>query len=95
MLLKRTPVPVVTVVHHGNHLHSPFWNFRKKRRVPLHTTATKILTAEQIREMSPEQINEAIRTALTYDEYQYQKEKWLEDVEKREGHIAIVLKKKK
>ena len=64
----------MAVVHHGNHLHSPFWNFRKKRKVPLHTTMTCILTAEQVKAMSVEEINEAIKNALEYDDYRYQKE---------------------
>jgi len=67
-------VPVVAVVHHGNHLHSPFWNFRKKRKVPLHTTMTQILTAEDVAAMTADEITGAIRTALTYDDYKYQKE---------------------
>ncbi len=73
-LIKHNKVPVVTVVHHGNHLHSPFWNFRKKRKVPLHTTVTQILTAEQIEQMSVAEINTAVREALQYDDYRYQKE---------------------
>ncbi len=71
-LIRICKVPVVAVVHRGNHLHSPFWNFRKKRKVPLHTTATCILTPEQIATMSAAEINQAVRDALTYDEYQYQ-----------------------
>lgn len=74
MLVKRNKVPVVAIVHRGNYLHSPFWNFRKKRKVPLHTTATQILTAEDIEKMSVEEINAKIREALTYDDYKYQKE---------------------
>ena len=74
MLVKRCKVPIVTIVHHGNHLHSPFWNFRKKRKVPLHTTATKILTPEQIETMSVSEINACLKEALTYDDYAYQKE---------------------
>ena len=73
-LVKMNKVPVVAVVHHGNHLHSPFWNFRKKRKVPLHTTMTQILTAEQIKAMTVEEINAALREALWYDDYQYQKD---------------------
>ncbi len=73
-LIKMNKVPVVAVVHHGNHLHSPFWNFRKKRKVPLHTTMTQILTAEQIQSMSVDEINAAVRKALDYDDYRYQKE---------------------
>ncbi len=73
-IIKMNKVPVVAVVHHGNHLHSPFWNFRKKRKVPLHTTMTKILTPEQIKDMTVDEINTALKQALTYDEYKYQKE---------------------
>ena len=51
MMIKRNKVPVVAIVHHGNYLHSPFWDFRHKRKVPLHTVATQILTAEQIETM--------------------------------------------
>ncbi len=73
-LIKLNKVPVVAVVHHGNYLHSPFWNFRKKRKVPLYTTFTKILTPEEIKAMSVEEINEAVKKALWYDDYKYQKE---------------------
>ena len=72
MLVKRAKVPIVTIVHKGNHLLTPFWNFRKPRKVPLHTTATKILTPEQIEQMSVEEINARLREALTYDDYEYQ-----------------------
>jgi hypothetical protein len=73
-LIKMNKVPVVAVLHHGNYLHSPFWNFRKKRKVPLHTTMTQILTAEQVKQMSVDEINKAVQDALTYDDYQYQKD---------------------
>ncbi len=73
-LIRMNKVPVVAVVHHGNHLHTPFWNYRKPRKVPMRTTVTKILTPEDIKSMSVEEINETVRKALTYDEYQYQKD---------------------
>ncbi len=73
-LIKMNKVPVVAVVHHGNYLHSPFWNFRQKRKVPLHTVMTQILTAEDVDRMTPSEIHEAVKNALQYDEYKYQKE---------------------
>ena len=73
-LVKMNKVPVVAVVHHGNHLYAPFWNFRNKRKVPFHTTMTQILTVEQVEKMSADEINEAIKNALQYDDYRYQKE---------------------
>lgn len=74
MLVKRAGVPIVTVVHRGNYLHAPFWNFRNKRKVPMHTTITKLLTPEDIEHMSVDEINAALREALTYNDYAYQKE---------------------
>ena len=73
-LVRMNKVPVVAVVHHGNHLYAPFWNFRNKRKVPMHTTMKLILTPEQIREMTPEQINQVLKKELAYDDYRYQKE---------------------
>ena len=73
-LVKMNKVPLVVVVHHGNHLHTPFWNFRKKRKVPLYTTMTQVLTAEQIAEMTPDEINAVLKKAMDYDDYRYQKE---------------------
>jgi hypothetical protein len=73
-MVKKCKVPVVTVVHHGNHLQSPFWGFRRPRKVPLHTTATLLLTPEQIETMTADQINASLREALTYDDYRYQEE---------------------
>ena len=73
-LVRMNKVPVVAVVHRGNHLRAPFWDFRKKRSLPLHTSFTKILTPEQIEKMSVSEINEAIRQALQYDDYRYQKD---------------------
>lgn len=73
-LIKMNKVPVVVTIHRGNHLSSPFWNFRKKRRVPFHTTMTQILTTEQVQRMSVDEINETLKKAFEYDDYRYQKE---------------------
>ncbi len=73
-LVRMNKVPVVVIKHRGNHLHTPFWNFRKPRKVPLHMTMTQVLTAEQVATMSANEINAVIREAFQYDEYRYQKE---------------------
>ncbi len=72
-LIKLNRVPVAVLLHHGNYLRTPFWNYRKPRKVPLYTTMTKILSAENIDRMSIEEINIAIKTAMQYDEYKWQK----------------------
>lgn len=75
-------VPVVVIIHRGNHLQSPFWNFRKKRKVPLHTSMTQILTAEQVKSMSVDEINAAIKEGFEYDDCRYQQETGFKIVEK-------------
>ncbi len=73
-LIKMNKVPVVAVVHRGNHLYAPFWNYKAKKKVPFHTTFTKILTPEEIETLSVEEINKRVKDALWYDDYKYQKE---------------------
>ncbi len=80
-LIKMNKVPVVVMLHHGNYLRTPFWNFRKVRKVPLHTTFKLTLTAEQVEKMSVEEINSAIKNAMEYDEYRWQKEKGIKITE--------------
>ena len=71
-LVKMAKVPIVTVVHQGNHLLTPFFNWRQPRKVPLHTKMEKILTPEQIQEMTADEINALLREKLYYNEYDYQ-----------------------
>ena len=73
-LVKQNKVPVVVLLHHGNYLHTPFWNYRQPRKCPLYTTMTQILTAEQVEAMTADEINSAIRKAMEYDEYKWQRE---------------------
>ena len=73
-VVKMNKVPLVIVTHHGNHLYSPFWAYKNKRKVPMHTVFRQVLTARQVQEMSVEEINQVIREAMQYDEYRYQLE---------------------
>ena len=80
-LVKRMGVPVVVMLHHGNHLHTPFWNFRKPRKVPLHTTVKCVLRPEDIERMTEIEIQNLITEEMQYDEYRWQKEKGIEITE--------------
>ncbi len=73
-MIKMSKVPVVVLLHHGNYLYTPFWNYRKPRKVPLYTTMTQIMTAEEVEQKSVEEINQRVKEALTYDEYRWQVE---------------------
>ncbi len=73
-LAKKNKVPVVVIIHHGNYLRAPFWDFRRKKAVPLYTTVKQILTAEQVEQMSADEINAKIREEMQYNEYKWQKD---------------------
>ena len=93
-LIKMNKVPVVVVIHRGNYLHAPFWNFRQKRKVPLHTTLTLTFTKEDVEKLSVEELNEKLKEAFTYDEYRYQKENGIRITEpfRAEGLHKILYK---
>ena len=73
-LVRMCRVPVVVAIHRGNYLHAPFWDFRHKRKVPLHTTMTLTLTPDEIKGMTTDEINAVLREAFEYDDYRYQKQ---------------------
>ena len=73
-LVKMNKVPLVVVTHHGNHLYSPTWNYAHKRKVPMHTVFRQVLTAQQVEEMTADEINAVIKQAMVYDEYRYLQE---------------------
>ena len=81
-LVKKCGVPVVTLMHHGNYLQAPFWDFRRRRKVPLHSVMKPILTAEDVKNLSADEINNLIRKEMEYDEYKYQKENNIKITEK-------------
>lgn len=74
-LIKFFKVPVVTIKMKGNHIYNPYWNMRSYRWF-LRTEAehTLLLTKEQIKKMSAEEINEKLREALWNDDWRWQSE---------------------
>lgn len=94
MMVHMNKVPVVAVVHHGNYLHAPVWDVPRKRKVPLYTTMTQIITAEEAATLSADELNEKIRSALAYDEYRYQEESGIHITEsyRAEGMHKILYK---
>ena len=70
-LIKLLGAPVVTLITHGHHLQQPVWNLRK-RRLSTSADMTQILTAEDVKSLSIEEINRQVREAFVYDDYRYQ-----------------------
>lgn len=71
-MIKLLKVPVVVINMQGNYLQSPIWNLSKRKGVKLSTTMTKVLSPEEINNMSVDEINNIIAINMEYDEYKYQ-----------------------
>lgn len=68
-------VPVVTLICHGHHINSPFWNLHDRGVSPTEAEFRLLLTPEQISQLEPDEINRKIVEAFQYDDYAWQKEK--------------------
>ncbi|MDD4414364.1 MAG: 1-acyl-sn-glycerol-3-phosphate acyltransferase [Oscillospiraceae bacterium] len=73
-LCKLFKVPVVTLICHGHHVNSPFWNVGDKR---LYTEAefSLLYTTDELTRKPLAEINEGIRNRFTYDDFRWVKEK--------------------
>jgi len=71
-MIKLSNYPVVLLKFKGHHLQLPAWA-KKSRKVKLVTEMKQILTVSEIEKISSIEINEIIRKAFEYNEYDYQK----------------------
>ncbi len=68
-------VPVVTLICHGHHINHPFWNTRHERGVkPTVAEMKQIVTAEEIKTLTADEINDRILAEFKYDDFAWQKE---------------------
>jgi 1-acyl-sn-glycerol-3-phosphate acyltransferase len=74
-LCKVLKVPVVTFVCHGHHVTSPFWNLHERGIKPTEAEMTCLLSAEDVKTKSVDEINDAIVRAFQYDDFAWQKER--------------------
>ena len=93
-LCKFLNVPVVTLICHGHHINSPFFNLDERGVCPTKATLKQILTVEDIKNKSVDEINRIIVENFQYDEYKWQKENNVEiNYEQRAKGLQKVLYK--
>lgn len=71
-LAKFLKVPVVTLIMHGHHINSPFWNL-KKRGNRTEATLSQIVSTEEINTLTYSEINQRINKHFVYDDFAWQK----------------------
>ena len=68
-------VPVVTLICHGHHVNSPFWNTRDRGVKHTEAEMSLLYTPEQLHELSIDEINKGLVNAFQYDDFAWQKER--------------------
>lgn len=76
-LCKLLKVPVVSLIMHGHHVNSPVWNLSDRGVKPVESEMTCLFTAETLAKASSEEVNRAINTAFTYDDFAWQRARGL------------------
>ena len=73
-LLKKLDVPVLTVITDGAFLRDPLYNGLQLRKVKVGAQLTCLLTREEIKQKSVEEIDEILDSAFTFDNFKRQYE---------------------
>ena len=74
-LCKLLKVPVVTMICHGHHVNSPFWNLHDRKVKPTEAEMTCIFTPEELASASVDEVNRKIVEMFQYDDFAWQKER--------------------
>ena len=73
-LLKLLKVPVVTMITHGAYTREPLYNMLRHRKVDICTDVTYLLSPEEIRRMTQQELNERVQEAFSFDSFRWQRE---------------------
>lgn len=74
-MLKLFRTPVMTLICHGHHINSPFWDTSHARGIPYsEADYTLLFTREELAALSVEEINARLVSAFQYDDFAWQKE---------------------
>jgi len=85
-LAKAAKCPVVALISHGNFIHQPQWSMHPKRSVPVSADMTQIVTAEECKTLSADEIQARIEKAFVYDDYKWQKDNNIHVTCKKRAH---------
>ena len=72
-LCKLLNVPVVSLICHGHHVNSPFWNLHERGVAPTEAEMTLLYTPEELKAATAAEVNQRILQAFRYDDFAWQK----------------------
>jgi len=73
-MVRKMNVPVVTLIMHGHHINSPFWNVGSRGVKPVQSEMRLLFTEEETQELPLEEISSRLAEAFVYDDYAWQKQ---------------------
>ena len=76
-LCKLLGVPVATLICHGHHVNSPFWNLHDRGISPTEADFELLYSAEELEKASVDEVNSRILEAFQYDDFAWLKESGL------------------
>ena len=82
-MVRKMNVPVVTLIMHGHHVNSPFWNVGSRKIKHVESEMNLLITQEETQTLSLDEINTRLIGAFKYDDYAWQKEKSVRVKDKR------------
>ena len=71
-MAKYLKLPVVLIMSYGNFIANPQWNKDKFRPVPVKGKLVCIATADEVDELSADELNRRIKENFVYDDFRYQ-----------------------
>jgi 1-acyl-sn-glycerol-3-phosphate acyltransferase len=74
-MVRKMNIPVVTLIMHGHHVNSPFWNVGSRKVKPVESEMRLLFTPEETQNLSVEELNKRLAEAFVYDDFAWQKEK--------------------
>ena len=74
-LCKMMNVPVASLICHGHHVNSPFWNLKERKVRPTEADFTLLFTPEELKEATVDEVNDKIVRAFQYDDFAWQKQR--------------------
>ena len=74
-LAKILKVPVVTLICHGHHVNSPFWNLHDRGVKPTEAELSLLFTPEQLKTLPVDELNARIVERFQYDDHKWQKDR--------------------
>ena len=74
-LCRLLKVPVVTLICHGHHVNSPFWNLHERGVRPTEAELRLLFTPEELKDTPVDELNRRIVEAFQYDDFAWQKER--------------------